>query len=171
MTKALKGEKCPTAKLILEEVEDIRISPLSPKELSNKYNISLGQVSRIRSERNWNNKPPKEVGAPYKGISSRFWAKVYKSKDCWEWIRQINSNGYGVLQCGPRKGRKMVRAHRISYKLHNGPIPEGLLILHKCDNKLCVNPDHLELGDYSKNLKDAWNRGLRSQKLTNKQVK
>jgi hypothetical protein len=171
MTQALKGEKCLTAKLTLKEVEDIRVNPLSPKELSNKYNISLGQVSKIRSGKNWNNKPPKEVGAPYKDILSRFWAKVDKSEDCWEWIGQKHSNGYGLLQCRSRKNRKMIKAHRLSYELHNGPIPEGLLVLHKCDNKLCVNPDHLELGNYSKNLKDAYDRGLRGQKLINKQVK
>lgn len=87
-----------------------------------------------------------------------------KSNGCWEWTGHTTCNGYGIIQLGGRLHRKRTRAHKVAYELYMGPIPEGMLVLHKCDNKLCVNPEHLELGDHSKNLKDAWGRGIRHPK-------
>ena len=74
-------------------------------------------------------------------VLERFWAKVRKTDTCWEWTAQRNW-GYGRFAL---THRKMVRAHRFSYELHKGPIPQGLVIDHLCRNKACVNPDHLEL--------------------------
>lgn len=54
----------------------------------------------------------------------------------------------------------MVRAHRLSYRIHHGPIPDGLLVLHSCNNKLCVNPAHLSAGSHSDNIRQAWRDGL-----------
>jgi hypothetical protein len=64
------------------------------------------------------------------------------------------------LQKGKR-GEKLIRAHRLSYEIHYGKIPDGMLVLHSCDNKLCVNPSHLSCGDHSQNIKEAWERGQR----------
>jgi hypothetical protein len=81
---------------------------------------------------------------------------------CWIWTGSHASNGYGrVLLC---KGG--VSAHRVSYELNVGPIPPGLRVLHKCDTRSCVNPDHLFLGTTQDNATDMArkDRGRRSKK-------
>lgn len=71
----------------------------------------------------------------------RFWSKVDKSGECWTWTRALNGYGYGAAWF---EGR-MKGAHRVSYELHYGTIPEGLQVDHKCWNRACVNPEHLQL--------------------------
>lgn len=71
---------------------------------------------------------------------------------CWLWIGGTNRQGYG--QIGDGKG-KDVRAHRVSWKIHNGPIPKGMNVLHKCDTPPCCNPKHLFLGTLQDNMDDC----------------
>lgn len=92
----------------------------------------------------------------------RFWEKVeIKNKNfCWNWTGGNNGFGYGRF----RFKNKKYGAHRFSYELHNGPIPKknghhGTCVLHKCDNRKCVNPDHLFLGTHSDNMKDKVKKG------------
>ena len=88
----------------------------------------------------------------------RFWAKVEKKdKDsCWEWTAYRDKDGYGQLGF---IGKSPWKAHRISWFLHSGEIPAGMLICHHCDNPGCVNPNHLFLGTQTDNLQDASKKG------------
>lgn len=94
----------------------------------------------------------------------RFLFSVKKTPSCWVWMGAKNLSGHGLF-ISP-EGRIV---SRYAYSNFNGPIPKGMLVLHKCDNPSCVNPKHLEIGDYSKNLKDAYDRGLRKRSKKEKQ--
>lgn len=92
-------------------------------------------------------------------LEIRFWEKVAISglDDCWEWTGGIASNGYGSIKEG-RPSRKMRSAHRVSYELVRGALPRGAVVRHKCDNKKCVNPIHLQIGTQKQNIHDALKR-------------
>ena len=88
-------------------------------------------------------------------LEQKFWEHVQKTDGCWLWIGARNSEGYGYL----RFNYAQLRAHRVSWELHFGPIPDGLFVLHHCDNPPCVNPSHLFLGTNGDNMLDAINKG------------
>jgi len=103
---------------------------------------------------------PERKGPVPQDVNVRFWAKVDKSSgadSCWEWQASLRDKGYGQF-CW--KGRPL-KAHRVAYELAIGQIPEGMCVLHKCDNPGCVNPAHLWLGTIADNNADMTNKGRR----------
>ena len=92
---------------------------------------------------------------------------------CMEWVGATSNSGYGRRRI---RGRSY-SAHRVAYERAYGSIPEGMVVMHSCDNKLCVNPDHLSVGTQSENILDSIRKGRTpvgedrpESKLTNDQV-
>lgn len=86
----------------------------------------------------------------------RFWGNVRVARECWEWLGAKTAFGYGKMAF---RGRKTVGAHRVSWMIHFGDIPEGMSVLHECDNPHCVHPAHLFLGTQKDNMRDAVKKG------------
>lgn len=94
---------------------------------------------------------------------ARFWAKVDKSADCWEWTASRNAGGYG--QMALRQNGRIVTplAHRISYTISGGQIPSGQYIDHACHNRACVRPSHLRLATLKQNPENRAGASSNSQ--------
>lgn len=88
-------------------------------------------------------------------LFKRYWKYVVKKDGCWWWAGAISDQGYTRI----RYRRTMVGGHRVSWLIHNGNIPDGLFVLHRCDNPICTNPDHLFLGTAGDNVRDARDKG------------
>ena len=91
-------------------------------------------------------------------LSERFWEKVAigEPDECWEWEAYRQENGYGTI----KKNRKDIGAHRVSWELENGrEVPDGMVVMHSCDNPSCVNPAHLSVGTQADNLADCKAKG------------
>lgn len=90
----------------------------------------------------------------------RFWSKVTKLNGhdaCWVWHSSLNAQGYGQFWIKSLFGN--LPAHRLSYALTHGPIPDRLCVCHHCDNPICVRPDHLFLGTHADNIRDMHKKG------------
>lgn len=108
-------------------------------------------------------------------ILARFWSHVNREKakaaDCWIWTGHVASTGYGQFGIG---SHHRVRAHRFAWLVSRGPIPDGFVVCHNCDNTLCVNPGHLRLDSQAGNILESVRKGRKKvwglQKLNAEQV-
>ena len=108
--------------------------------------------------------PETNVRPPTISHEAWFWRKVRKTSGCWEWQGRTDKDGYGIMKVGPHNARM----HRFSWELHNGPIPDGLWVLHHCDNPPCVRIDHLWLGTATDNDADRHAKGRSRGGSTNR---
>lgn len=114
------------------------------------------EQARAAAQARWANHV-KGVKVPRERDGKRFWAKVKRgtAEECWPWTGSKLKTGYGQL----RENGKMIRAHRVSWELSRGPIPEGMNVCHHCDNPPCCNPDHLFIGTHLDNTRDKMHKG------------
>jgi hypothetical protein len=100
-------------------------------------------------------------------LEERFWTKVDKTGECWLWTAALHDDGYGMFGISGRSRY----AHRLSFEFTHGAIPDGMQVLHHCDNPPCVNPAHLYLGTRADNMHDMVVRGRFASKVTADQVR
>lgn len=97
----------------------------------------------------------------------RFWDKADRDGECWEWNACTNPDGYGRF----RSEGKTYLAHRFAWELTNEPIPEGMLVCHTCDNRRCVNPEHLWLGTTEQNMDDMRQKKREKRSLSDDAIR
>jgi hypothetical protein len=100
---------------------------------------------------------------PRMNVEQRFYSYVTMPNGplaCWGWTGAPDRHGYGSLNLRKNSQKtNPIKAHRISYEIHYGPIPDGLYVCHHCDNPPCCNPAHLFLGTHQDNVADMWQKG------------
>lgn len=104
-------------------------------------------------------------------MTERFNLSVDKTDTCWNFNKKLTTDGYGRIRVRIDSKAKSIRIHRLAWELYNGPIPQGLDVLHRCDNRKCARPDHLFLGTDIDNMRDMAVKGRAGMaKLSKEQV-
>ena len=98
------------------------------------------------------------IQKPGRSLEERFWNFVVKGPGCWDWTGATHPFGYGVMGVSGRRGA-VDTAHRVSWLIHNGPVPDMTEVCHRCDNPPCTRPDHLFLGTHADNMSDMGAKG------------
>ena len=94
-------------------------------------------------------------------LKERLLSKAVPDGDCLMWIGATHPRGYGQI----RVNGKFQKAYRVSYEIHHGAIPAGLVVMHSCDRPGCIKPEHLSVGTQADNVRDMFNKG-RANKAT-----
>lgn len=138
-------------RMILERYETGK----SARKVAADFGVSYSTIYKILKSNGVKMRPLSFYRS--KSIGKAFWEKVEKgnSDECWEWIASKNPDGYGNIWID----KKCQKAHRVSWVLHCGSIPENMHVLHTCDNPSCVNPKHLWLGTHQDNMRDRGQKG------------
>lgn len=180
------GEKSWKSLLSEEDVRHIIVlcskSSLYEREIAEQFGVSRSCISQISQGKNWkhinrNVLPTIEEALSYmenrtvdvrryNRVVDRFSSKILPKGSCWIWDGVI-SNGYGVFHFNS----KSTKPHRFIWEYIHGPIPIGMLVCHKCDTKLCVNPSHLFIGTQLDNMKDMMRKGRQARGELNGRAK
>jgi hypothetical protein len=116
----------------------------------------------------------KRAGRPVvESLTERFWKFCTKCEECWAWTGNRNKQGYGQLKACCCGSETTVRAHRLSWMIHFGTIPDGMDVCHTCDTPPCSNPKHLFLGTDLDNALDKVRKGrqMRHERHTSAKLK
>ena len=116
----------------------------------------------------WAHGDPLFIPVRMRPLAERFWAYVHRGEPdaCWLWSSTTSGNGYGQIRIADGGPRRYLLAHRVSWEMHHGPIPDGLLVCHHCDVRACCNPAHLFLGTQSDNIRDMVAKGRQVIRVT-----
>lgn len=131
---------------------------------------SEGVSNAVAFKELWRKHPKRkpQVVITNDNATSRFWKHVDKecANGCWEWRGYVENTGYGRI----RSEGRLVLSHRYSFAIHNGGCCDATDLLHKCDNPLCVNPEHLYAGTPGDNMRDRTERRRTHSRLTPENV-
>lgn len=143
-------EVCSRHEFIREAAAELGILPKQLIAIRMKIKKAGFTFPRMRNDQRARRNTVDDVFAFAKPVES----------GCWEWTKALSTKGYGVFTIEDR----WTLAHRAAFISRNGPIADEMLVLHRCDNPKCINPDHLFLGSHSDNMKDCISKGRRPPK-------